>query len=135
MQKNVVAVATANTYEMVIKYGIHAHPAVAPYPKPREYLIPIKAGGQCEYIYSVIKAIDIIPNDIKSVSAELKDEERRALFGYCDERVNSYGFSRIGIPYRFYILKKIGCIEQPFYKKGIQNCVLMEFDEIPILRG
>ena len=133
MKKNVVAVATANTYEMVTRYGIHAHPAVAPYPKPRDYLIPIKAGGQCEYIYSVVRTIDIIPDDIKSILPELNDKERKALWGYFEARVNSYGFSRIGVPYRFYILEKIGCIEQPFYKKGIQNCVLMDYDEIPIV--
>ena len=133
MKKNVIAVAAAQTYEMVIRHGIHAHPAVAPYPKPRDYIIPIRKGGKCEYIYKVVKTVDIIPNQIESVLGELEKRQADCLMNYYNERSNSYGFSRIGTPYRFYILKKMGSIEQPYYLNGIQNCVSLCFDDIPVV--
>ena len=58
------AMATGRTYDTVIKYGVHAHPAVAPYPHAKGYLAPIRQGGAIEYIYKVEKVIECKPESV-----------------------------------------------------------------------
>ena len=60
LENNVLDLASGATYSTVIKFSVHAHPAVAPYPHEKEYLAPIKQGGVIEYIYRVVKCVEDI---------------------------------------------------------------------------
>ena len=134
-EKNVIAVATGNTYELVNKYSIHAHPAVSPYSTGREYLIPIKRGGTLEYIYKVVSVIECLPEDVEKYKSSLSEQQYNNLCGYTNDRINTYGFNRKNTKYRFFILEKYGDIEQPFIRKNIQLSVFYNLDEVPVIQS
>ena len=134
-EKNVIAVATGNTYDLVTQYSVHAHPAVSPYSSGREFLIPIKKGGTLEYIYKVVTTIECLPEDIEKHKDSLTEQQYLNLFRYTNARNKTYGFSRKNTAYRFFILEKYGDIKQPFIRKNIQVSVFYNLDEIPVVQG
>ena len=54
-KKDVIALAVGNTYDIVTRTSMTAHPARAPYPRASfSLLIPIQKGGYMEEIYDVL---------------------------------------------------------------------------------
>ena len=136
--KTVYAVAASNTYDIVIRYGVHDTPAMKPYPIVTDYMIPIKRGGVCEYIYQVIKNVEVKPRELHTIRDELTFEQYKALCSYYVDRLSSVGFKKadeIDAEYRFYILEIIGTIQQPFYKKNIQISVKIDYEDISLLHN
>ncbi len=127
----IYAVATGNTYELVNKYHVHATPARKPYPNAEGYIIPIKKGGLCEFLYKIVDVIEINPDEIEKLEGKLKSEVFSRLYGYHINRKKSFGYNTADKEnsYRFYILEKAEEIE-PFYRKYIQISVMLSADDI-----
>lgn len=129
--KEVLCLATGNSYDMVTGNNVTAHPAQRPYPRfEPEYLIPIKKGGVLEYLYNVEDIIECLPEDIYTYADKLAPEQYNNLVSYHRARSTSYGYAKKETKYRFYLLKKIAPIQQPCLRKGIQVSVRMDLADI-----
>ena len=72
--REVLCLATGNTYEMVLNTCVTAHPAVAPYPRIEpQYVVPIKKGGLLEFLYLVEDIIECLPGDVYHYKEKLTD--------------------------------------------------------------
>ena len=135
VEKNVLAMATADTYEIVNQYSIHAYPTGSPYPKPREFFIPIRKKGAMEYLYKVIKTIEFLPDDIYNCHEMLTQEQYNRLIAYHETRERGFGYGSREKKYRFCILEKIGDIEQPFVKKNVQVSFGLSLNDVPLQKS
>ena len=63
--RDVIALAVGNTYDIVTRTSVTAHPARAPYPKASySLLIPIQKGGYMEEIYDVLSIVECPPHGL-----------------------------------------------------------------------
>ena len=92
MGKTVYAVATGDTYEIVTKYGIHATPATKAYPRATGYIIPIKKGGLCEYLYKIVNYLEIKPKEIDKLIGTIPDSQFNSLIGYHKDRLTTFRY-------------------------------------------
>ncbi len=132
IEKNVLAMATADTYEIVTQYLIHAYPTGFPYPKPREYFIPIRKKGVMEYLYKVTKTIEFLPNEIYNCREMLTQDQYNRLIAYHETRERGFRYGSREKKYHFCILEKIGDIEQPFVKKNVQVSFGLSLIDVPL---
>ena len=131
--KDVLCLATGRTYEMVVCTQVTAHPAVAPYPRfGAKYVVPIKKGGVLEYLYHVEDIIECLPKDVYNYEDKLTKTQFKRLISYHETRQISYGYAKAATPYRFYLLKEMGQIQQPCIRKGIQVSVRIDLADVSI---
>lgn len=132
--KEVLCLATGKTYDLIWRTGITAHPTTPPYPKERaEYLVPIKKGGILEYLYDVVEIIDCYPEDVYEYQDALTAEYYDRLCRYHEERSATFGYSKTGIKYRFYVLKLHNPIKKNCVRKGIQVSTRLDLAELESL--
>ena len=129
--EEVLCIAAGQTYDIVIRTGITAHPAVAPYPRLEPtYLAPIKKGGSIEYLYLVKNIIECLPEDVYIYKNQLAENDYRALISYHESRRDTFGYSRNETKYRFYVLGTKEILKKPYIKKGIQVSVRIDLADI-----
>ena len=130
-EKNAVAVATGKTYDLVVKYGIHAHP-VKGYSKGKEYLLPIMSGGKIQYVYKVVNIVEVKPTELEKIESMLTEERMARLENYCSLRMKTIGFK--DQEYRFFVLELFDEIIQPFEIRNIQKSIDLALSDIPLFR-
>ena len=130
--RNVIALAVGNTYDIVTRTSVTAHPARAPYPKASySLLIPIQKGGYMEEIYDVLSIVECPPQDVEKQKVRLTAEQYAQLQRYHELRSKTYGYCDKNGLYRFYIMARRANIKQPFIRKNIQVSVKLNSSEIP----
>ena len=130
---DVIALAVGNTYDIVIRTSVTAHPARAPFPRGDfSLLIPIQKGGYMEELYNVLTIVECLPQDVEKQRDLLTAEQYAQLQRYHAMRSKTFGYSDVGGIYRFYILSKKANIVQPFRRKNIQISVKLNSSEIPL---
>ena len=68
--RNVIALAVGNTYDIVTRTSVTAHPTRAPYPRASySLLIPIQKGGYMEEIYDVLSIVECPPQDVEKTKS------------------------------------------------------------------
>lgn len=131
-KKDVIALAVGNTYDIVTRTSVTAHPARAPYPRASfSLLIPIQKGGYMEEIYDVLSIVECLPQDVEKQKVHLAASQYALLERYHELRSKTFGYSDKDGMYRFYIMSKRANIKQPFIRKNIQVSVKLNSSEIP----
>lgn len=131
-KKDVIALAVGNTYDLVTRTSVTAHPARAPYPRASFSLfIPIQKGGYMKEIYDVLTIVEISPQDVEKQKGRLTAGQYAQLKRYHELRSKTFGYSDKDGIYRFYIMSKRANIKQPFIRKNIQVSVSLNSSDIP----
>ena len=119
-KKDVIALAVGNTYDIVTRTSMTAHPARAPYPRASfSLLIPIQKGGYMEEIYDVLSIVECLPQDVEKQKVHLAASQYALLERYHELRSKTF------------VMSKRANIKQPFIRKNIQVSVMLNSSEIP----
>ena len=117
-QDNVISFPASNTYELIQKTLIHAHPIKKGFPnKVTPYITIRRTGGYMDNIYRVCRTIEIIPDEKSLEKLELTVQERDRLKEYYSIRKESFDFKTKDTLYRFYFLEIYIQIEPAFQMK------------------
>lgn len=101
----ILSFPAGDSYDFSILNRVHAHPIKKGYPTKVPLHIALrKAGGDIEYIFKVVKIIDLDPNEPITYKHNLNDIELNNLKRYIKMRKELYTFTHPECKYRFYIL-------------------------------
>ena len=126
-KKDVIALAVGNTYDIVTRTSVTAHPARAPYPRASfSLLIPIQKGGYMEEIYDVLSIVECLPQDVEKQKVHLAASQYALLERYHELRSKTFGYSDKDGMYRFYIMSNLDhsfdCVTVLYSKQYSYNC-------------
>ena len=131
-----LALATATTYDAVMRTGVTAHPVKAPYPKGgRRYVTPIAKDGVIEAVFEVTREVEDTVEEVLARTAGTSDGE--TIREYHKLRVDAYGGDirkayRTELTYRFYVMKRVATIVSPTRKRYVQTAAVMDLDEMEL---
>lgn len=128
----IVSFACGKTYDLVMKYNVHAHPIKSGFPtKKYAYLMARATGGRSDRLYEVVETIALDP--LNDSAVHMLDERFKVVKSYINERKRGMGFEHSPLNYRFYILKTIYIFEPPYVmNSNPQGYRLLSFDDIDL---
>ncbi|MDO4379314.1 MAG: hypothetical protein Q4D20_00405 [Clostridia bacterium] len=127
---DVLCLATGDTYDLVLKTKITAHPTTRAYPVADTlYLVPIRKGGVMEYLFFISDTLICEPDNIYSYANVLDETKYKRLVAYHEERRATFGYGK-SAPYKFYFLELKAVIPQPCIKKYVRVSAKINLDAL-----
>jgi hypothetical protein len=105
-EKEVISIPAADSYNLLIRHKIHAHPDTSGFPyKTAKYYTFRKRGGVMQYVFECDDIFNLRPytNDYESIK---NPEIRTRLKNYIRDRFRDYEFAEKNADYKFYLLRK-----------------------------
>lgn len=130
--KPIVSFSCGETYDLVMKTNVHAHPLKSGFPsKISRYLMVRATGGVSEDLFEVEDTVDLNPLDRDAV---IKLPDKYAMVRkYIKMRASSFGFKNAPLFYRFYLLKRVKKISPAYIiNPNPQGFRYLSFDDIGI---
>ena len=116
-EHRIISFPCGDTYDLVKKTLIHAHPASArPIIENVPRFLMVRAhGGISDELYSIERTVEFNPLDRKALMKYNNEPFFNGLKQYIEERADSpFGFGSAPNPYRYYILKKVYSLKPAF---------------------
>lgn len=109
----IVSFSCGNTYELVKKTNVHAHPLKTGFPSKKSPYLMIRAqGGVSETLYEVVDVVDLKPYDRDAVQSLYP--KYQCVIDYINIRISDFGFKQRECDYRFYILREAYRFSTPY---------------------